>query len=445
MFRPGYHLHPPKGWMNDPNGFIFFKGEYHIFYQHYPYEPRWSHMHWGHFKSKDLVSWKSLPIALSPDIDTGEHGCFSGSAITYEDNLALLYTGHHEPKDGAVYQNQKLAISQDGITFIKYNNNPVIAKPPADSTYHFRDPKVWKEEDTYYMVLGNQSKNHQGRVLLYQSKNLKEWQYLGVLATSKKLGYMWECPDFFKLGDRYVLTFSPMGLLSQEDRFANLYQTGYLIGDYNSHSHQFYFGEFEELDFGHDFYALQTMEDPKGRRIAFGWLDMWEEDFVESKEGWAGMLSLPRELYINEKGRLCQRPVAELINLRGEIVIDKDIPWGEKYLYKTKKHLLEIEMQTTLSQGFGFKISGQTHTLTFSYHPTQKKLIWTRNDEKRVAYYPLKPSIRLQLYIDCSSVELFVDEGAITFSSRFYEATDLTFECFSMKKIKIYELKATIH
>ena len=152
----------PANWINDPNGLIQYKGEYHAFYQHHPYDENWGPMHWGHVKSKDLVNWEHCPVALAPGDEFDKGGCFSGSAVEDDGNLVLIYTGHNyiDKEKDIFFENQNIAVSKDGgITFEKYENNPVIAKPPVDSIHHFRDPKVWKHEDKWYMVVGNSTKD----------------------------------------------------------------------------------------------------------------------------------------------------------------------------------------------------------------------------------------------------------------------------------------------
>ncbi|AQU50428.1 hypothetical protein ARA01_10285 (plasmid) [Leuconostoc mesenteroides subsp. mesenteroides] len=177
-YRLGYHIMAPSGWINDPNGFCYFQGYYHIFYQHYPNDSKWGPMHWGHARSKDLVHWESLPIALTPGDKEDEDGCFSGSAVVYNGKMYLIYTGHHYYGDGDsdhFWQNQNLAISEDGIHFEKYENNPIISQAPEDNTQHFRDPKVWYNNGKWYLILGSQNKQELGRVLLYKSDNLIDW------------------------------------------------------------------------------------------------------------------------------------------------------------------------------------------------------------------------------------------------------------------------------
>ena len=330
-FRLGYHLMTKGGWMNDPNGFSWFKGYYHMFYQYYPYAAEWGPMHWGHARSKDLVHWETLPVAIAPD--QHEDGCFSGSAVVYEDKLWLIYTGHHllNPEDSEdFYEDQNLAWSEDGITFHKYEGNPVL-KPPQDNTKHFRDPKVWQEGTNFYMVLGSQGTDKLGRALLYKSTDLKDWQPVSVLDKSSSLkdeGYMWECPDFFRLDGRDVLLMSPQGLEPQGDCFHNLNQTGYLLGEQNEEG-KLLREDFTEIDRGHDFYATQTLLAPDGRRLMTAWMNAWDSPMQEKADGWAGALTIPRELRV-EKGRLYQQPVREMASVRARKLLEGKLAAGSQ-------------------------------------------------------------------------------------------------------------------
>ena len=306
-------------------------------------------MHWGHARSKDLVHWESLPIAIAPDTKADEDGCFSGSAIVKDDVLYLIYTGHHYYGDGDpdhFWQTQDLAYSTDGINFTKYENNPIIALPPTDNTHHFRDPKVWQKDDFYYMILGSQGQDGHGRVITYRSKDLKDWQYLGAITKAKALateGYMWECPDFFELAGKDVLLLSPQGIEADGQKYLNLFQTGYFVGKYDYQKNIFSHGSFTELDHGHDFYATQTMLAPDGRRLVFGWMDMWESDFPEKADGWAGALTLPRELILKDD-KLYMRPIKELSQLRTAKLASWDKNLTQKTLLCEGEKQAELEL-----------------------------------------------------------------------------------------------------
>ncbi|MDE6063181.1 MAG: glycoside hydrolase family 32 protein, partial [Lachnospiraceae bacterium] len=206
--RPIFHLSPRVGWMNDPNGFSYYKGEYHLFYQYHPYDSFWGPMHWGHAVSRDLLHWEYLPAALAPDMPYDKDGCFSGSALALSDGShLLLYTGvRKEPQaDGSFrdVQTQCVAIG-DGREFEKMPDNPVLTEkelPEGGSRYDFRDPKAWLGEDgIYYCVVGNCTEDYDGQILLYSSADGIHWKYESILVKNNgRFGKMWECPDFFEL------------------------------------------------------------------------------------------------------------------------------------------------------------------------------------------------------------------------------------------------------
>ena len=422
-FRLGYHLMTKGGWMNDPNGFSWFKGYYHMFYQYYPYAAEWGPMHWGHARSKDLVHWETLPVALAPD--EHEDGCFSGSAVVYDDKLWLIYTGHHltNPDDSEeFYQDQNIAWSEDGIHFTKYEGNPVL-RAPADNTKHFRDPKVWQEGDTFYMVLGSQGSDELGRALLYESSDLKHWQPVSVLDKALSLkteGYMWECPDFFHLDGQDVLLMSPQGLEPQGDCFRNLNQTGYLLGRQDEKNHLVR-EDFTEIDRGHDFYATQTMLSPDGRRIMTAWMNAWDSPMYEKEDGWAGALTIPRELRV-EKGRLYQQPVAELAAMRVRRIMVGGLVPGSRVSLPAAS---EIELSFKNCGDFSgrlLKIGDGEQELAISLDAKGSRIIVERTTEDGMRAAKILPfkDLDLQIFVDRSSAEIFVNRGEITFTERMY-------------------------
>ncbi len=296
--RLSFHFEPETGWMNDPNGLCFFGGKYHAFFQHNPHKAQWGPMHWGHAVSEDLIHWEELPIALFPDMPyEDDGGCFSGSALAKDGVLYLMYTSVSK----AHGQTQSLAISRDGLHFEKYEKNPVIPHCPIDpENRDFRDPKIFPFGGEYRMVCGSAA-HGVGAVLLYRSKDLLSWEYLGKLFESRDFGAVPECPDLFPLDDQWVLMFSRMDTQSAQ----------FILGDFDGF--RFIPHSFQQPEKGTDFYAPQTFLDEKGRRIMIGWLYGWKRKVPENALR-AGALAIPRELSLKE-GKLFQYPVREAASL----------------------------------------------------------------------------------------------------------------------------------
>ena len=346
--RQHYHFMPQSGWMNDPNGLIFFNGQYHVFYQTNPYNGFWDCMHWGHAVSKDLVHWEYLPLALAPSEEYDDYqkgGCFSGSAIEHEGKLYVFYTATANHGNGSE-QSQCLAISEDGINFEKYDGNPLFDAPEGIQPDSFRDPKVWKHENKYYMVVGA-SRNNRGLALIYESEDLYHWNFLNVLAESRgEWGFMWECPDFYQLGDKYVLTFSPMG--------SGDHTSVYLTGDFDYKTGKFDWHISGEMDWGFDFYAPQSMVAPDGRRLIVAWANEWEwmplfKDWGPTyQEGWCGFFNVIREVRMCKDGTLAFVPVEEMEKIRENKFTQREIQITETPQQLKAGDGISFEMKFTL-------------------------------------------------------------------------------------------------
>ena len=202
--RPAFHLSTRVGWLNDPNGFSYYNGEYHLFYQYHPYNSHWGPMHWGHAVSSDLLHWRYLPAALAPDTDYDRDGCFSGSAVSLDDGRQMLmYTGvvKETQPDGSAREVQRQCIAiGDGIDYEKYAGNPVLDEndlPEGGSRFDFRDPKIWQAPDgTFRCVAGNCTPDKDGRILLFSSEDGLKWKFEKTLISNNgRFGRMWECPD----------------------------------------------------------------------------------------------------------------------------------------------------------------------------------------------------------------------------------------------------------
>lgn len=449
--RLNYHITPTTGWLNDPNGLVYFKNEYHVFYQTYPYDTNNTNIYWGHMKSRDLVYWEECPIALAPDKDYDINGCFTGSAVVNNEELILMYTGHRLTK-GSYIETQNLAKSRDGINFTKYAGNPVIEKSPENTTHRFRDPKLWREEDRFYVVIGGENNNHDGKVVIYETEDLIKFKYKGVLAESKgNLGEVWECPNFINIDNNDILIISPKGLKDKK-KFNYPYESGYFIGNYYREKNEFNYGGYCKLDFGHDFYAPQVFKDKMDRNILIGWLGVPEAKLEETRFGWANALTLPRELYINNDKKLCMKPVEELVKLRDKEIVRTTFKLTEEKSFKISNsvefilNFLDIEDATGI---LGIKIKNEKEIMAeVLFNPNTNKIIFSRNttDGIREAVISKKRECLMRVYIDKSTIEIFINDGEVVFSSRVYFKENLTLNitCENLSgeaKLKIFNLK----
>lgn len=295
-----YHCENKSGWMSEVSGLTYFKGKYHVFFQHYPYAPRWGQMHWGHAISSDLITWEEIDIALTPEENyENQDGCLAGSAIVKDNRLYLFYTS----SSSELGQTQSVAYSDDGIHFTKYENNPVIKESPLGDSRNFRNPKVFRFNNEYRMVIGAGHYNI-ASVLLYKSIDLINWEYVGELLTDARYGSCIESPDLFQVEDKYVLMFSSIKSLP--------HRVCFITGEFD--------GEVFEMDepdnpvktieVGPDFYAAQSMETPDGRRILMAWMFNWSRRQGEGQLH-VGALTIPRQLEFDLNDNLTLMPCDE--------------------------------------------------------------------------------------------------------------------------------------
>ena len=395
-YAPRYHIYAGRGWINDPNGLIYAGRRYHAFYQFYPDAPEWGPMHWGHVSSADLAHWTREPVALRPD-QPYEQGCFSGSAVDDGGILTLIYTAHDERR--AHKESQCIARSLDGgHTFVKSEHNPVIAASPDGFGADFRDPKVFRQGDEWRMVVGC-TRDGRGCALLYGSRDLIAWRYLGVLAESDgALGSMWECPNYCRVDGQDLLILSPMEMPGHKNiALFGTYQADKMALD-----------RVQELDWGEDFYAAQVFS-AGGRMMLMAWMDMWGKPYPRQSEGWAGALTIPRVLSV-QNGVLLQQPAPELQLLR-----ERELLNGGAIDSLTGDCL---ELRVRAKGAFAFTVSDPDGALlTLSSENGRARLVLPSG---RVAESPIPDSDETELvaYVDCSSIECFVN--GIAFSQRIY-------------------------
>lgn len=453
--RPVYHMSSPVGWINDPNGFSVFQNQYHLFFQYHPYSIKWGPMHWGHCTSEDLIRWEYLPAAMAPDEPYDEGGCYSGSAIEADGEHVLIYTGVMDRylDDGSHYYRQVQCIARgDGRDYVKSGQNPVItgdSVPEGGSLLDFRDPKVWKEEDGYYLVTGNRTEDGSGQILLYRSGDLEQWQFVTVLDRSRnEYGRMWECPDFFPLGGRQILMVSPQDMRAKGLEFHNGNNTIFLYGHYDKSSYSFTRDKVTSADYGLDFYAAQTLEAPDGRRIMIGWMQSWDAKITPSGSKWSGMMTIPRELILRND-RIYQQPVRELEKYRSGRVHYEDLPVSEvRQLEGIRGRVLELMVEI---RGFDFEhfrirfAKDDDHEMVLQYNAKRNRLTIDRTNcgivrdvlcRRHMELAPMKNPkgeevVKLRILLDRYSAEIFANDGEKVMSNVFFtpqSAEEISFE-----------------
>ncbi|ENH96654.1 beta-fructofuranosidase [Gracilibacillus halophilus YIM-C55.5] len=435
-YYPQYHIASPVGLLNDPNGWIQWNGTYHLFFQWMPFDTAHGAKFWGHVRSENLVDWQLEAPALTPSSWYDKDGCYSGSAIVHEGKLYLFYTGNVK-NDEVREAYQCLATSTDGQVFHKQG---VQIEVPDGYTAHFRDPKVWKEGTKWYMVIGAQTDQEKGSVVWYESEDLNDWTFRGELSSG--FGYMWECPDYFQLDGKDILLFSPQGLSASGIDYQNTYQSGYVIGEWKD---DFTHGPFVELDRGFDFYAPQTTKDEHGRRLLFGWMGMADDNEPHHptiSNQWIHQLTIPREL-VREGDRLYQKPVPELKELRETKEEHTFYDNWNGPIPRVSEWYFEVSKEKDIHMSI-FRYA------TMEYNASEKSIRFTRprldngEIEERIGMLN-EPLHSLHCYLDHSSIELFVNGGALTFSARMFpDPNEETFEVKGSGTLSIWSLRKSV-
>ena len=438
-WQPDFHLVPPVGWLNDPNGLCRFRGEYHVFFQYTPFEANCGLKFWGHVKSQDLLRWEQCPVMLCPDTPFDLHGVYSGSALCEEDGLYLYYTGnvkHDGPYDyirSGRESNTLLAYSPDGIHLewkrLLLRNEDY----PAGLTRHVRDPKVWKQEGRYYMLQGARTEEEEGVALVFASGDRLHWEHINTLRTEEPFGYMWECPDLVELNGRQFLLACPQGAAKQGPGFENPYACGYfpLSGDFRGECS---LGELVPLDWGFDFYAPQTFLDGK-RCLLTGWLGMPDAEYTNptTAYGWQHCLTVPREVTC-AGDRLQMQPAAELEALRGERQ-----EWtfsGEE----TREAPAASDILITCEGSLSLDLSGAC----LRAEPGMLTLTLPEGGYGRtVRTAPVGTLRNLRILADVSALEIFVNDGETVLSTRWYpEDRRRELVLRGTGRAAVYEMKA---
>lgn len=433
-WKPAFHIHPQYGLINDPNGLAYFNDEFHVFYQWYPFDACHGMKHWGHVKSADLVNWERLPAALVPVEEYESHGAYSGASLEVDGRLYLYYTGNVKYGAEERSANQCLAIMDRDGTITKYNGNPLIEGVPEGYTGHVRDPKVFTKNGRYYMLLGAQRKDLTGALIVYESDNAIDWSFKGELQLGLDFPpsvYMLECPDYFKLDGHDVLVFSPQGLKAEGHDYHNLYNVIYALGRLDLHHLTFDVNHYQELDKGFDFYAPQTFSGKNNERLLISWAGMGEIAYPSDEEKWAHCLSIPRELGIAD-GKLVQKPAKELEQLReGEETAEFEFEGKKQIENKSSQFELEIHFNGQGACKFGLELfASETEGLVLEFDRSSQTVSLDRGKFEasfggkygyiRSSELEIGSSMKVQVFVDRSIAEIFVNDGEVVFTTRVF-------------------------
>ncbi len=451
-YRQHYHIQSVTGLLNDPNGFVFHDGVWHLFYQWCPWGAVHGLKYWYHTVSEDLVTWKNMGICIHPDTLYDNKGAYSGSALPTNDNLYLYYTGNHRDENWKRKSYTCLVDLKDDGKAVKL---PPLFGPNENYTEHQRDPKIIHHPDTgkYYIVLGAQTKDQRGCVIIYTSDfPTKGWRFAGKLKVPgfENFGDMWECPSIETISGHDVLLFCPQHL-KLPGRGGSIHHSGYLLGhmDWDNLIFTPDNTSFHVLDFGFDSYAAECAANPgdKNKATLVAWMGLPDASYPTDDEDWSGCLTLPRELRVCDR-RLIQQPLSELRALRGKKI---DLETTDILPRVCEAELISRGGDLTLRL---FAKTDGSGGLLIDYDDAAKEITIDRSGlyhrfntvwgEQRTRPLP-KGLSHLRIFIDRSSVEIFVNDGDAVFSSRIFPTKGEERLCIKGDaSVHLWELKCAV-
>lgn len=405
-----YHFYAPKGWINDPNGVIFYKDNYHIFYQYNPYENHWNNISIGVATSKDLLKFDDFKVALAPTKEVD--GIFSGSIIEKDDSLHLIYTKHIE-RNNFRKESISEAFSNDGIDF-KSDFKDLVDEDtlPLFDSENFRDPFIYKEKDTYYLFIASRDKEENlGKVFVLRSKTLDNFKYYFEIGPLEVFGEMVECPAIGKIGDYHVLVYSK---IKKDESGKDIHTTGYLLLDMDLENGYYAILKCGVMDASKDFYAPQLFKTKSGELALISWFDSWDYKPFEQEHNLesCGIFTYPRILEI-ENGSIIQKPYKE---------IQKHVETQFKYLGGFIKTTSLIKLVAFDEFKIDFINDKNEKVLELLYY--KDRLHLRSGDLIDTSIFEYKDEVVLLVMLDNSSCEIFVNHGKETMSKRVYFNSD---------------------
>ena len=423
-FKPIYHITGEKGWINDPNGVVKFQNKYHIFYQYHPFSCEWGPMHWGHVVSDDLIHFTYLPNALTPGDDFDRDGCFSGTSLVVDDTLYVVYTGFINNEDPEkIKQIQCLAYSKDGVNFTKLG--AIIKSEDLPKEYKpcdFRDPKLIYKNGKFYILVAAKKVIGGGSILIYESSDLKKWEFVNDILPYNSIGKMFECASYHE--DLDLLIYSEQDFPKDNPHCLNVHSCEYELGKFDENFKFVSRGEKRLIDYGFDFYAPQLMDND---HYLFGWMNMWGRNNPSSKYGFAGMLTAPRKVTI-EDDMLIQTPV-----IYG--TLEKSLSTIKNYTDKLSVGTIKLTAQNLISLSIDLRVGKDEITrfylkdneFYFDRSKSGEPIVGDEKDEfslkgiRKMPYYSKNIDV-IYILLDKYSIEIFVN--GISMSNQIYPKED---------------------
>lgn len=426
-YRLKYHLMPPTGWLNDPNGLCQLQDTYHLYYQYSPDNCHGGDKYWGHYTTKDFLTFKNEDVPFFPDNRYDRNGVYSGSAFVKDNKMHVYYTGNVKHQGDYDYvltgreHNTIMVTSEDGLNFSEKVCLMKNVDYPDNLSLHVRDPQIIKYQDSYLMILGARTKDNKGCCLLYQSSDLINWEYFKQITSKEVFGYMWECPNLVEFKEQMVLFCCPQGVTTDGYNYENLYQNGYYLIK-GGLKEDCQLSEFVDFDHGFDFYAPQLFKDNQDRVIMIGWMGMPDVPYTNPtvESNWQHAFTLPRELTFKD-GKVYQYPLSETKALRKEKQI---ISLDTTNEFTCKNNCFELQLcinnqDFTMTLRDDAVIDYHNHILTLKMGPSGYG-----RDARHIVINKLD---NMTIFSDTSSLEIFFNDGEYALTTRIYS------ECSKIK------------
>ncbi|MGT2846602.1 sucrose-6-phosphate hydrolase [Streptococcus massiliensis] len=424
-WRATYHVEPKTGLLNDPNGFSYFNGKWVVFYQNFPFGAAHGLKCWVQLESEDLVHFKETGVRLLPDTELDSHGAYSGSAMEFNDQLFLFYTGNHRDENWVRHPYQIGALLDKNGQINKIDQ--VLIEQPADTTDHFRDPQIFNYRGQFYAIVGGQKLDKKGYIKLYKAldNDYRNWQVVGDLDyASDNTAYMIECPNLVFIDEQPVLLYCPQGLDKKVLSYDNIYPNTYKIGQAFDTKTATLIGPspIKNLDYGFECYATQAFNAPDGRALAVSWLGLPDVDYPSDRFDHQGVFSLVKELSI-KNGKLYQHPVNAITNLRD----------SEESLSNKNHTHNTYELELTLPAGQSHELvlfadeNKEGLRIVFDLEKGQVLVDRSQAGEQYATKFGTSRSCDISptdttvnIFVDKSIFEIFINKGEKVFSGRVF-------------------------